>query len=108
MVTELMGLVQREFIYETNAPKLVNSTFDEDLTAASGPQMIYVERNDGTFSIKYSTLVGFQPVWVGDPAKATAELGWRAEDDLPTGFAALADWLRDHRDLWLRYEIEEG
>ena len=47
-------------------------------------------------------------VWVGDPGKATAELGWRAEDDLPTGFAALADWLRDHRDLWPRYEIEEG
>ncbi|MCE7869977.1 S41 family peptidase [bacterium CPR1] len=28
MVTELMGLVQREFIYETTAPKLVNSTID--------------------------------------------------------------------------------
>lgn len=28
MVTELMNLVQREFIYDSNGPKLVNSTFD--------------------------------------------------------------------------------
>jgi UDP-glucose 4-epimerase len=45
-------------------------------------------------------------VWVGDPRKAVAELGWRAKDDLETGFAALADWLRGHRRLWPRYEIE--
>jgi nucleoside-diphosphate-sugar epimerase len=45
-------------------------------------------------------------VWVGDPRKAAAELGWQAEDDLETGFAALADWLRGHRGLWPRYEIE--
>lgn len=33
MVTELMNLVQREFIYDTTAPKLVNSTFDGLKTA---------------------------------------------------------------------------
>jgi UDP-glucose 4-epimerase len=44
-------------------------------------------------------------VWVGDPRKAAAELGWRAEDDLATGFATLADWLRERRHLWPRYEI---
>jgi nucleoside-diphosphate-sugar epimerase len=47
-------------------------------------------------------------VWVGDPRKAEAELGWRAEDDLETGFAALADWVRAHPGLWPRYEIREG
>jgi dolichol-phosphate mannosyltransferase len=45
-------------------------------------------------------------VWVGDPRKAVSELGWRAKDDLETGFAALADWLRGHHRLWPRYEIE--
>jgi UDP-glucose 4-epimerase len=45
-------------------------------------------------------------VWVGDPRKAAAELGWRAEDDLDTGFAAIADWLRDRREQWSRYGIE--
>jgi dolichol-phosphate mannosyltransferase len=48
------------------------------------------------------------PVWVGDPRKAAAELGWRAEDNLETGFAALGDWLRAHRGLWPRYEIESA
>ena len=45
-------------------------------------------------------------VWVGDATRAREQLGWSAEDDLPTGFARLADWLRDHRELWERYEIE--
>lgn len=44
-------------------------------------------------------------VWVGDAEKAARELGWRAEDDLETGFAALADWLRENPQLWDRYEI---
>jgi nucleoside-diphosphate-sugar epimerase len=47
-------------------------------------------------------------VWVGDPSRAEAELGWRAEDDLETGFAALAEWLRERRPLWERYEITAG
>jgi nucleoside-diphosphate-sugar epimerase len=45
-------------------------------------------------------------VWVGDARKAGEQLGWSAEDDLPTGFARLAAWLREHRELWKRYEIE--
>jgi dolichol-phosphate mannosyltransferase len=44
-------------------------------------------------------------VWVGDARRAASELGWRAEDDLETGFAALTDWLRARPDLWSRYEI---
>jgi nucleoside-diphosphate-sugar epimerase len=47
-------------------------------------------------------------VWVSDPGKANAELGWRAEDDLPTGFGHLATWLRESPDLWARYEIQPG
>jgi predicted outer membrane repeat protein len=46
---------------------IVNSTFDEDQSGASGESMIYVDQNSGTFSIKYSTLVGFQPVYVTNP-----------------------------------------
>jgi dolichol-phosphate mannosyltransferase len=45
-------------------------------------------------------------VWVGDAARARTELGWSAEDDLPTGFAHLAGWLRERPELWARYEIE--
>lgn len=45
---------------------IVNSTFDEDQSGASGETMIFVEENSGTFSIKYSTLVGFEPVHVGN------------------------------------------
>jgi nucleoside-diphosphate-sugar epimerase len=45
-------------------------------------------------------------VWVSDSEKANAELGWSAEDDLPTGFAALVDWLREHPEHWDRYEID--
>ncbi len=45
-------------------------------------------------------------VWVGDPSLAEAELGWRAEDDLETGFRALAQWLRDRPELWSRFSIE--
>jgi len=44
-------------------------------------------------------------VWVGDPSLARERLGWRAEDDLATGFHALAEWLREQRRLWERYEI---
>ncbi len=47
-------------------------------------------------------------VWVGDATRAHEALGWRADDDLPTGFALLADWLREHPELWERYGIEPG
>jgi nucleoside-diphosphate-sugar epimerase len=45
-------------------------------------------------------------VWVGDPRKAQEQLGWTAEDDLPTGFARLVEWLREHPSFWDRYGIE--
>jgi UDP-glucose 4-epimerase len=47
-------------------------------------------------------------VWVGDARRARERLDWTAEDDLPTGFAHLADWLREHPSLWSRYGIERG
>lgn len=45
-------------------------------------------------------------VWVGDAALARERLGWVAEDDLTTGFARLAAWLRERPELWERYGIE--
>jgi dolichol-phosphate mannosyltransferase len=45
-------------------------------------------------------------VWVGDASKARERLGWAPEDDLPTGFARLAEWLRESPALWERYEID--
>jgi nucleoside-diphosphate-sugar epimerase len=45
-------------------------------------------------------------VWVGDASRAQEQLDWHAEDDLPTGFARLAEWLRAHPELWDRYEID--
>jgi len=47
-------------------------------------------------------------VWVADPSRAARELGWRAEDDVETGFTALADWLGDHPEHWDRYQIGSG
>jgi len=47
-------------------------------------------------------------VWVGDPSRARDVLDWKVEDDLPTGFARLVDWLRDGRSRWGRYGIEDG
>jgi dolichol-phosphate mannosyltransferase len=47
-------------------------------------------------------------VWVADADKARAQLDWAAEDDLATGFACLADWLREHPALWERYGIDQG
>jgi nucleoside-diphosphate-sugar epimerase len=44
-------------------------------------------------------------VWVGDARRANEQLTWAAEDDLATGFAELAEWLRDSPALWSRYEI---
>jgi dolichol-phosphate mannosyltransferase len=44
-------------------------------------------------------------VWVSDPRRAAEQLGWAAQDDLATGFANLADWLSERRDLWARYGI---
>jgi nucleoside-diphosphate-sugar epimerase len=45
-------------------------------------------------------------VWVAEPRRAREELDWSAEDNLSTGFARLADWLRDSPDLWARYGIK--
>ena len=45
-------------------------------------------------------------VWVADASKAREQLGWAPKDDLPTGFARLADWLRENRSHWDRYGIE--
>ncbi|MBO9534571.1 MAG: NAD-dependent epimerase/dehydratase family protein [Solirubrobacteraceae bacterium] len=44
-------------------------------------------------------------VWVSDPSRAAQDLGWVAEDDVATGFAALADWLREHPENWPRFNI---
>lgn len=44
-------------------------------------------------------------VWVADPRLARDQLGWVAEDDVATGFAALADWMREHPELWERFGI---
>jgi UDP-glucose 4-epimerase len=45
-------------------------------------------------------------VWVGDARRAAEQLGWRAEDDLPAGFARLIQWMRERPGLWERYEID--
>jgi nucleoside-diphosphate-sugar epimerase len=45
-------------------------------------------------------------VWVSDARRAHERLGWAAQDDLPTGFARLVDWLRENPSLWSRYEVE--
>ncbi len=47
-------------------------------------------------------------VWVGDATRANAQLGWAAEDDLATGFAELASWLREREDLWPLFGLEAG
>jgi len=47
-------------------------------------------------------------VWVADASLAAGELGWRARDDVATGFRALADWLRERRDLWKRFDVAAG
>jgi UDP-glucose 4-epimerase len=44
-------------------------------------------------------------VWVADPSLAAVELGWRYEDDVATGLRAIADWLREARELWPRYGV---
>jgi dolichol-phosphate mannosyltransferase len=45
-------------------------------------------------------------VWVADARRAREQLGWTTEDDLPTGFACLTDWLREHPSHWDRYGID--
>ncbi len=47
-------------------------------------------------------------IWVSDSTLAAQALGWRAEDDLTTGFRALVDWLRKVPDLWPRYGVAAG
>jgi dolichol-phosphate mannosyltransferase len=44
-------------------------------------------------------------VWVADASLAAAELGWVAQDDVATGFRAIADWLRGRPDLWERFGV---
>jgi dolichol-phosphate mannosyltransferase len=43
--------------------------------------------------------------WVSDPRRAQELLGWRAGDDLRSGFRVLVDWMRDHPELWQRYGV---
>jgi dolichol-phosphate mannosyltransferase len=47
-------------------------------------------------------------VWVGDSRRAHERLDWAAQDDLPTGFARLVEWLRENPSLWGRYDIDRG
>lgn len=47
-------------------------------------------------------------VWVADASLAAEALGWRAQDDVATGFRALADWLRERPDLWERFGVAVG
>jgi nucleoside-diphosphate-sugar epimerase len=47
-------------------------------------------------------------VWVAAAEKAREQLGWSAEDDLATGFARLASWLRENPRLWSLYEIADA
>jgi UDP-glucose 4-epimerase len=42
-------------------------------------------------------------VWVADPAKIAAELGWRPQRDLESGPREIADWLEGHPSIWERY-----
>jgi UDP-glucose 4-epimerase len=44
-------------------------------------------------------------VWVADPSKITAELGWRPAVELRHGVRGLADWLTEHPGLWARYGV---
>jgi nucleoside-diphosphate-sugar epimerase len=39
------------------------------------------------------------PGWTADPARLTADTGWRAEHDLKSGIAATLEWYRAHQ--WL-------
>jgi len=43
--------------------------------------------------------------WLANPRRAEELLGWRAEDDLRSGFRALVDWMREHPGLWQRYGV---
>jgi nucleoside-diphosphate-sugar epimerase len=43
-------------------------------------------------------------VWVGDASQTTAELGWRAGTDIPTGFSRLVAWLSEDDTRRERYE----
>jgi dolichol-phosphate mannosyltransferase len=45
-------------------------------------------------------------VWVSDARKAREQLNWTTEDDLPAGFACLADWMWSNPGHWDRYGIE--
>ena len=72
-----------------------------------------VEIARAEFGIEVEPAWGTEPqrdwdakVWVADPTLAAEELGWRAADDVATGFRALAQWLREERELWPRYEVE--
>lgn len=67
------------------------------------------------FGIQHEPEWGTEPqrdwdakVWVSDPTRAATELGWRAEDDLATGFRMLADWVREHPEVSDRYGIERA
>lgn len=44
-------------------------------------------------------------VWVSDPSRARERLGWSAQDDVATGFKALAEWMREHPEVHERFGI---
>ena len=41
--------------------------------------------------------------WVGDPARALHQLGWRATTTIADGLTALQTWMDDHADIAERY-----
>jgi dolichol-phosphate mannosyltransferase len=46
------------------------------------------------------------PVWVGNPARIRAALGWVADTSLEDGLARTAKWLRERPDLAAIYDAE--
>jgi nucleoside-diphosphate-sugar epimerase len=42
-------------------------------------------------------------IWVGNPDRATRELGWTATTNLDTGLTRLADWLHSNPAMRERY-----
>jgi UDP-glucose 4-epimerase len=47
-------------------------------------------------------------VWVGDPARAARELGWRPKMTLEAGLRSFADWLEQERDMGAFYRARRA